>query len=73
MQDFKFGIGDNVAIKCSDEHGEVIGVAKYKHGEKQYYVRYKAADGRAVENWWQESALKYYDGLTTLPPPDPEL
>jgi hypothetical protein len=54
---FKFNLEDEIAIKQSDEEGIVIGRSEFANGENQYLVRYKAADGRAVESWWGESAL----------------
>lgn len=54
---FKFELGSNVTISVSGESGEVIGRAEYQISENSYYVRYKSADGRAVETWWNESAL----------------
>lgn len=56
-KEFKFKLGDRVAIVESGESGEVIGRADYAHADNSYYLRYKAADGRAVENWWSETAL----------------
>ena len=53
----KFELGCAVVIVASGEKGEVIGRAEYLKGEDSYLVRYKAADGRAVEAWWGESAL----------------
>ena len=55
---FKFDLNCNVRILCSDEIGEVIGRAEYKHSNNSYLIRYKCADGRAVENWWNEDALE---------------
>ena len=46
-----------VTIITSGEQGEVIGRAEYTHAEPSYLVRYKCADGRAVEGWWTESSL----------------
>ena len=57
MNDFKFTLGQRVAITASDETGEVIGRAQYQTSANNYLVRYRAADGRAVEAWWQEEAL----------------
>lgn len=57
MNAFKFNIGDQVAITASGESGEVHGRAEYATAENNYYLRYKAADGRATEAWWPESAL----------------
>lgn len=59
MNSFEFSLGDTVAIAASGEAGKVIGRAEYAHDENSYLVRYKAGDGRAVEAWWQESALTY--------------
>jgi len=54
---WKFELNNLVVIKCSEEQGDVIGRAEYSNAERSYLVRYKAADGRAVEAWWAESAL----------------
>ncbi|HHA2858088.1 TPA: hypothetical protein ACOFDH_000461 [Stenotrophomonas maltophilia] len=57
MKQFKFELGQQVNIAASGEGGEVIGRAEYTTSENTYYIRYKAADGRATESWWSESAL----------------
>lgn len=57
MSAFAFGLGYQVRISVSGEVGEVIGMAGYIAAENVYLVRYKSADGRAVEAWWGESAL----------------
>jgi len=54
---FKFELKQQVTIAVSGEQGTVIGRAEYEHSENTYWVRYKSADGRAVESWWSESAL----------------
>lgn len=54
---FKFNLGQTVVISVSGETGEVIARAEYKTSAESYYVRYRSADGRAVEAWWQEDAL----------------
>jgi hypothetical protein len=54
--DFNFNLGDKVRL-VSNELGEVIGRAEYLTSENSYYLRYVAADGRATESWWGESAL----------------
>ncbi|WP_241331153.1 hypothetical protein [Burkholderia cenocepacia] len=54
---FKFSLGDDVTIVASGETGEVVGRAEYADSSNQYYIRYKAGDGRATESWWSESAL----------------
>jgi hypothetical protein len=53
-----FKIGDEVVIAASGERGEVIGLAVFARSEASAQLRYKAADGRAVESWWQVSALE---------------
>lgn len=54
---FKFGLKQVVKIKESEETGTIQGRAEYTNSENNYYLRYKAADGRATEAWWPESAL----------------
>lgn len=53
----KFELGEEVNITASGEHGQIIGRAEYQVSENAYLLRYRAADGRAVEIWWTESAL----------------
>lgn len=57
MSQFKFELKQELKIEASGETGAVLGRAEYATSENQYYIRYKAADGRAVEAWWGESAL----------------
>lgn len=52
-----YNIGDAVKIVESGEQGRIIGRAEYEHCEPGYLVRYRAADGRAVEAWWTQGAL----------------
>lgn len=60
---FLYAMAERLTLRDSNERGVVIGRAEYATGEDQYLLRYRAADGRAVEAWWGESAL------THLPPP----
>lgn len=53
---FNFKLNDKVKL-ASGEAGEVIGRAQYVDSNPQYQVRYVAADGRMVQDWWNESAL----------------
>jgi len=55
---FKFNMVADVVIKASGESGIVIGRAEYATAENAYLIRYQAADHRAVEQWWSESALE---------------
>jgi hypothetical protein len=54
---FELQLGQNVVIKVSGEEGEVIARAEYLNSANSYYIRYRSADGRAVEAWWTEDAL----------------
>lgn len=57
MSNFRFNLNQQVTIAASGETGQVIGRAQYATGQDQYHIRYRAADGRAVESWWGEDAL----------------
>lgn len=50
-------LGRKATIVCSGEVGEIIGVAIYKDAKTDFLLRYKSADGRAVESWWKVGAL----------------
>lgn len=58
---FKFALKQKVVITASGEAGEVTGRAEYATSENSYLLRYRAGDGRAVEQWWSESALADHD------------
>jgi len=58
MDQFQFQLGDEVSIAVSGEKGTITGRAEFDTGVRQCLVRYKAGDGRAVENWWNEDALR---------------
>lgn len=58
MSSFKLDLQQIAKISESGETGTIIGRAKYTYCENQYLLRYKAADGRAVESWWSESSLE---------------
>lgn len=47
----------STATLQSGETGTIIGFAMYTDTTPHYYLRYKAADGRLVENWWAENAF----------------
>lgn len=57
MPEFKFNIGDYVAIAMTKEMGEVIGRYDSATSECSYMVRYASASGTLVEMWLTESAL----------------
>ena len=58
MEQFKFELKQKVTLTVSGESGEVVARAEYCSDNHQYLVRYKAADGRGVENWWISDALE---------------
>lgn len=56
---FQFELNQAVQISVSGEQGTVLARAEYAESKTpQYYVRFKAADGRACECWWSEKALQ---------------
>lgn len=59
---FKFEISQLVMLRVSDEYGEVKGRAEYSTHENAYFVHYRAADGRAVSAWVDESDLDAVQG-----------
>jgi hypothetical protein len=63
---FVFNLKDTVRIIVSGEAGEVIGRAEYLNSNPQYLVRYKSADGRAVEYWWSGDALDLADVMPQI-------
>ncbi|EAW1261760.1 hypothetical protein RH437_001511 [Salmonella enterica] len=56
--DFKFSLGQNAVITVSGEQGHIKGRAHYVHCENAYLLHYRAADGRAVDRWFDESELQ---------------
>ena len=57
MDSFSFALNDQVVIVASGEAGVVIGRAEYTTAEPSYQLRYRTAEGRAVEQWWSQDAL----------------
>lgn len=56
---FKFDLKQIVKITESGETGTIIGRAEYSTAPlHSYLLRYRCADGRAVEQWWTEDALE---------------
>lgn len=54
---FRFELAQPVKLSMSGEKGVVIGRAEYIGSQNQYFVRYKAGDGRQTESWWDEDAV----------------
>jgi hypothetical protein len=59
---FKFAIGQRLALIVSGENGEAVARSESANAEPSYLIRYAAADGRAVEAWWAQSALESCSG-----------
>ena len=57
----RFELGQRVRLIDSGERGIVTGRAEYLKSEPSYLIRYKAADGRQVTGWWEESAIESVD------------
>lgn len=56
---FMFDNGDEVRIRISGEQGTIEARADYRNGsENQYYLHYKASDGRAVFGWFDSSKIE---------------
>lgn len=53
-----FPLGATARVICSGETGEIVGRAEYTQSAPQVLLRYKAADGRAVEAWWFIDAVE---------------
>lgn len=48
-----------VKIKVSGEQGVITGYSQHKRSKgPQFYVEYKAADGRATDAWFFEDQLE---------------
>lgn len=55
--------GTTVRIKRSAEEGTITGFALHQRqaNNKQFFVEYCAADGRAVSDWFYEDQLEVID------------
>ena len=51
-------LGTKVFITCSHEEGIVIARAEYLNAEPSYLIRYRCADGKAIEAWWTQQAIE---------------
>ncbi|ENZ85856.1 hypothetical protein D088_780048 [Salmonella enterica subsp. houtenae serovar 16:z4,z32:-- str. RKS3027] len=45
-------------ISVSGEKGHVKARAEYTHCCNQYLIHYQAADGRAVDSWFEEGEIQ---------------
>lgn len=53
-----FPLGATARLICSGETGQIIGRAEYTSSGPQVQLRYKAADVRATEAWWNLDAVE---------------
>ena len=54
---FKHELGQVVKVTISGEEGHVKARAQYINCSNQYLIHYLAADGRAVDSWFDEGEL----------------
>lgn len=54
---FKHELGQVVQVTVSGEEGHVKGRAEYANSCNQYLIHYRAADGRAVDAWFEEGEI----------------
>lgn len=54
---FKYELNQAVRVAISGEDGYVKARAEYATFANQYLLHYRAADGRAVDSWFDESEL----------------
>ncbi|MDK9943658.1 hypothetical protein NVR52_19295 [Enterobacter roggenkampii] len=54
---FKHVLGQIVFVTISGEEGHVKARAEYNCGPNQYLIHYLAADGRALDSWFEEGEL----------------
>lgn len=52
--------GKRAQIVISGEEGVIVGFCLYQRSRstKQFFLQYKAADGRACEDWFDENQLE---------------
>ena len=55
---FKYLLGAVVEVGVSGEVGHVKGRAQYTGHMDGYLIHYQAADGRAVDSWFDENEIK---------------
>ncbi|AUP76391.1 hypothetical protein CWS02_06455 [Enterobacter sp. EA-1] len=54
---FRHVLGQGVKVTISGEEGHVKARAEYANCSNQYLIHYLAADGRAVDAWFDEGEL----------------
>ncbi|MGC6387240.1 hypothetical protein ACMV8I_06170 [Ewingella sp. S1.OA.A_B6] len=58
MKKFKFELAAQVMILISGEAGQIKARAEYMNHANAYLIHYKAADGRAVNSWFDENEIQ---------------
>ncbi len=62
---FKHELGQVVTVSISEEEGHIKARAEYTHGPNQYLIHYRAADGRAVDAWFEEGSCLHLHSRRT--------
>ena len=57
MSKFEFELGDKAKMAMTAESGVIIGRAEYDTLPPSYLMRFVAADGRQVEDWFKSEAI----------------
>jgi len=58
---YKNELDQVVQVTVSGEEGHVKGRAEYANSCNQYLIHYCAADGRAMDAWFEEGEIKPAD------------
>ncbi|TPG61507.1 hypothetical protein [Ewingella americana] len=58
MKKFMFELAAKVVVLISGEAGQVKARAEYVNHANAYLIHYKAADGRAVDSWFDEDEIQ---------------
>src|SRR5471030_2889960 len=60
MKKFMFELAAKVVVLISGEAGQVKARAEYVNHANAYLIHYKAADGRAVDSWFDEDEIQAF-------------
>ena len=57
MTQFKYPLGAVVQVAISGEEGHIKARAEYAASANCYLIHLRAADGRAVDSWFEEGEI----------------
>jgi len=60
MKKFMFELAAKVVVLISGEAGQIKARAEYVNHANAYLIHYKAADGRAVDSWFDEDEIQAF-------------